>query len=351
MSNKEASTFLPMKNNIIKWTFVFFILYPGLTLNINCSEPGSDKDAATFDGGTISLEETESAAALQLYELQKNQYQVQYQSLLNILKDKLIAKEAKSLGKSENEVMDAYLNEKYKEPTDEMLQYYYQNSRIRKSFNEVKDDLKNELRERIMESLKYDYTQELMKKYNAKILLKEPKAPSMKVDTEGQKYWGNKDAKVVIIEFSDFECPYCKQMQPEVLKIKAKYEDKIKWVFMDFPLSFHRQAKHAHLAAICSGEQVDYFKVQQKLFSSSPDLSPQTVSKIVKASGVNMEKYNKCMSNPSGKPGEQLRKLESIIKYVVNLGIRSTPSILVNGQYYTGVRSFDSMQKIIEENL
>ena len=340
-----------MNFKLLKSSVAFLILYSSLALHINCSEPGSNSDAATFDGGKISIKETESAAALQLYELQKNQYQVQYESLINLLKDKLVKIEAKAQGKTENEVMDAYINEKYKEPTDEMLQYYYQNSRARRSFAEVKVELKNQLRDRIIESLKYEYTQELMKKYNAVVHLKEPEAPSINVDADGHQFWGKKDAKVVIVEFSDFECPYCKQMQPEVQKLKQNYKDKIKWVFMDFPLNFHKQAKHAHLAALCAGEQTDYFKVQQRLFSSSPDLSPKTVNSIVQSSGINMKTYQKCMATPSGNTSGQSAKLDSTIDYVVKLGIRSTPSLLINGKYYTGGRSYDSLKKVIDELL
>ncbi|MCS0401179.1 DsbA family protein [Vibrio diabolicus] len=138
---------------------------------------------------------------------------------------------------------------------------------------------------------------------------------------------GNKEAKIAIVEFSDFQCPYCKRFTDNAFKqIKENYIDngKVQYIARDFPLSFHAKAKGAAIAAACSLKQNSYWTMREMLFNNAKDLGEELYQKAAIDLSLNIEEFNKCMEDQS-----IADKIEQDMTLGKSLGIRGTPTFLI----------------------
>ncbi len=178
-------------------------------------------------------------------------------------------------------------------------------------------------------------------------------SPSVAVDFEGllddDAVKGEEDAPVTIIEWSDFECPFCARFYRETLSsIEEQYikTGKVKLVYRDFPLSFHANAQKAAEAAECAGEQKKYWEMHDLLFENGVQGGVAGFKQYAKQLGLNTAKFNECLD--SGKMASEVRK---DMADGTAAGIQGTPGFLVNGKLVSGAQPFSVFQQVIEAEL
>ena len=158
-----------------------------------------------------------------------------------------------------------------------------------------------------------------------------------------------KNKKVTIVEFSDYECPYCKLFNDNVLKkFKEEYKNDIIFVFKDFPLNFHTNAKPAAIAANCVHKEMGneaYFEFHDKLFDNQKSFNDETYLKYALEVGVNQDKFRECILDPS-----ILDEIDEDLREGAELGVSGTPSIFVNGKKIL-TYEYDEFVKTVEEEL
>lgn len=159
---------------------------------------------------------------------------------------------------------------------------------------------------------------------------------------------GPADAPITIIEFSDFECPFCQRWNSDVYgKIKEQYPDQVRLVYRDFPLeSIHANAFPAAEAANCANEQGQFWPFHDKLFSMEKGLSTQAYTDYASDLGLNLDDFEACLE--SGKYKEEVR---ADFDFAANLGVRSTPTFFINGIALVGAQPFEVFQDVIEKEL
>lgn len=163
---------------------------------------------------------------------------------------------------------------------------------------------------------------------------------------------GDKNAKVTIVEFSDFECPYCAMYYENTYKqLQKTYIDtgKVNYIFRDFPLSFHADAYPSALAAECLKEQKGdsaYFKLHDRMFENQDKLTYENFEKWAKEFGADVGKFKTCFDNDKYK-----EEIASDMKDGQSVGIQGTPAFFVNGKFLSGAQPFENFQAIIEEEL
>lgn len=162
---------------------------------------------------------------------------------------------------------------------------------------------------------------------------------------------GAKDAEVKVIEFSDFQCPYCRAFQLNTIqKILKDYKDKIFFVYKNFPLDFHKQAENAALAALCANEQGKFETYSTKLFDLQDDWGKSEgiqKFKIYAAQlGLKTADFNQCLDDKKYQDKVNQDKEEG-----KNFGISGTPVIFINDQFKSGAVGYDEIKKIIDEQL
>lgn len=180
-----------------------------------------------------------------------------------------------------------------------------------------------------------------------KLVEQQPKlAPIPLAGTENMTL-GKADAKIAIIEFSDYECPFCAKHYKNVLpKLRERYIDKgvIRYVVKDFPLEFHAHAKKASLATRCAGEQKQYWAMHDAIFEAKGQVTDELVADIAKRHKLNELALKQCMDDPA-----QLAKVESDISLGSWLGVNGTPAFLIGkikDKQLVEYRRFDGVQSL-----
>ena len=178
--------------------------------------------------------------------------------------------------------------------------------------------------------------------------------PAVKIDVsaDDDPFLGNPDAKVTVIEFSDYECPFCGRFWQETYKqIKKDYVDtnKIKFVYRDFPLNFHPLATPAAIAANCVREQTNdetYFKMHDAIFESQNLLSEDFLKQTAQSFEIDMKEYESCINDPA-----QKAEVEKDFADGASAGVSGTPSFFINGKLIVGAQPYSVIKAEIEAAL
>ena len=173
----------------------------------------------------------------------------------------------------------------------------------------------------------------------------------MKALADDDSFLGKEDAPIIIVEFSDYECPFCERFYTQTLpQIKSTYIEtgKAKFVYRDFPLGFHSQAEPVAIAANCAGEQGKYFQYHDKIFSNggAGGKSSSDYKKWAQELGLNMPKWEKCTSDPA-----QKQEIQKDVSDGSAAGISGTPGFIINGKVISGAQPFSVFQQIIDAEL
>jgi protein-disulfide isomerase len=157
---------------------------------------------------------------------------------------------------------------------------------------------------------------------------------------------GPKDAKVVIIEFSDFQCPFCSKAESTVKQILAEYEGKVRFVYRDYPLSFHQFAQKAAEAAECADEQGKFWEYHDLLFDKQNEWSSNGVlsfKQYAKDIGLDSQKFDQCLDS-----GQMASEVKKDFSDGQSYGVNGTPAFFVNGEMISGAQPFSVFKQKID---
>lgn len=158
---------------------------------------------------------------------------------------------------------------------------------------------------------------------------------------------GPASAAVTLIEFSDFQCPYCLRVAPTLKEIRKQYGDRVRIVWKDFPLTqIHPQAFKAGEAAHCAGDQGRFWEYHDRLFDNQQALNPADLKRYASDLKLNAETFNQCLDE--SKYGERVR---NGVALGTSLGVNSTPTLYVNGRVLAGAHPYETIAALIEEEL
>lgn len=152
---------------------------------------------------------------------------------------------------------------------------------------------------------------------------------------------------ITVIEYSEFQCPYCRKVLPDVAKLFKNYKGKIRWVVRDFPLGFHQRARPAAIAARCAGKQGKYWQMYHTLFENQRNLEDKDFEKYAKEIGINVNKFTSCVKNP----GEIAMVVDRNSKSGSRYGVSGTPAFFINGKKLTGAVPYGEFARKFDEVL
>jgi len=167
--------------------------------------------------------------------------------------------------------------------------------------------------------------------------------------SSGENVKGSPDAPITIVEFSDFECPFCLRFFKETMpKIEGDYvaTGKARIVFRNFPLPSHGQAEGAAEAAECAGRQGGFWLMHDRLFQNQDSLSQDNYRKWAGELGLNAASFNECLDSGAAKAS-----VEDNIRMGADAGIIAVPSFFINGRPVTGAQPYSTFEKIMDEEL
>jgi protein-disulfide isomerase len=306
-----------------------------------------DKVVATYDGHTVTMSQLEEFVHSSLLQLRQKEYETKSSGLEKMLFMNLQSREAKKLGISQQEYYKQNVTDKVGEPTEEEI-----NSILTQYKDRLPKD-ENEARKRVIAYLKQLKTQqreeafkkELFEKAQVKIALEPPR---INVPLSGHEpVLGPKDAPITIIEFSEFECPYCAKVEPTVKKLLKEYEGKIKLIFKHFPLEFHQNARYAAELSLCANEQNKFWEIHDWLFANKDKLNNfEEIKKQAKELGLDVDVFTSCV-----KEKKYSHQIDKDMAVAEELGTTATPSFFINGRLLQGAQPYEKFKEIIEQEL
>jgi protein-disulfide isomerase len=175
-----------------------------------------------------------------------------------------------------------------------------------------------------------------------------PPAPAaiVKIDSKGAASIGPDDAPVVIVEYSDFQCPFCARVVPTLKSIAEKYPKQVRIAFKHFPLDFHPKAKPAHMASMAAEEQGKFWEMHDRIFEHQSEMSPEHLTAHAQEIGLNLDQFKKSLNNT-----EYQKEMEQNLAEGRQLGVTGTPTFFVNGKRLVGAKPLEAFVELIEEEL
>ncbi len=166
------------------------------------------------------------------------------------------------------------------------------------------------------------------------------------VDVEGAPARGLESAKVSIVEFSDFQCPFCGRVVPTLERIEKEYGDRVRVVFKHLPLSIHPKAPAAHAAAEAAHKQGKFWEMHDRIFANQRVLEPDVFEGYAEAIGLDLDRYRADVASESVK-----KRIDADMSEARRLGVTGTPGFFLNGRFVSGAQPFERFQTLIDEEL
>ena len=157
---------------------------------------------------------------------------------------------------------------------------------------------------------------------------------------------GPEGAPVTIVEFSDYQCPFCLRAEHIVDQVLAKYPQEVRFVYRHYPLAQHPMAREAAKSAVCAEAQGHFWEYHRLVFENQPTLSPELLSQFVTDLALDPEAFDQCMKAP-----ETERRIATDVAEAEGLGADSTPVFLINGLYFTGAQAVEHFDRLIQREL
>lgn len=320
-----------------------------LALSGGCRSANQSEKVAEVDGVVVTRAELDKNGGKPLSNLRQQLYNMERQKLDEFIGATLLTREAKNKGVSVTTLLEQEVNGKAAPVSEaEIEAFYNQNkARIPVTLEKVHDQIRDYLREHKLEALKNDFFKSLRAKAKVTSYLKAPPVLRAEVSITGAAVRGSEKAKVTIVKFEDFQCPYCKTVQPTFNELLKRYDGKIRVVHKDLPLdAIHPQARPAAEAARCAGEQGKFWDYHDKLYANGAKFTVEELKSAAKEVGLNVEGFDQCFASGKFKGAVQKDLLEG-----AKLGLNGTPAFFINGRELTGAQPLEAFAAIIDEEL
>lgn len=295
----------------------------------------------------ITLEEVDRAAAPQLRELRQREYTARRDAFERLADQKLVEKEAAARSTSVADLLKAEVEDKAAQPTDEEISSFYEKNKARmggRPKEEVSEQIKQNLRAQKVAARRADFYRELRQKAGLRFLLDPPRVQVP--IPPGEPARGPENAPITLVEFADFQCPYCRRSHPTVEQLLEEYKDKVRYLFRDYPLSFHQRAFPASEAARCAGDQGKYWEYYDNLMEVSGDLSDADLKKRATDLGLDLAAFTACIESDRHEAA-----IRAGLEDGSAAGVSGTPSFFINGRMIVGARPIEEFKTVIEEEL
>jgi len=297
-------------------------------------------DEAVYDDDLLPL------IGGQLLQLKNQEYDLKMKALQVLLNQRLLEKAAKGQAVSTDAFLEQAVDRSLAPPSAGEVEAYYlaQKDRIGKPFSEVKPQLEQALLEARRQQAHQEYLDGLRQKTAFSVLLSRPK---IEVAPDPGRLRGDPAAPVTIVEFADFQCPYCGAAEQSLKEVLEKYKGKVRLGFRDFPLrQIHPQAQQAAEASRCAEDQSKFWEYHDLLFANQGTLGANAYKDHARAAGLDAERFDACLNSGRSRPS-----IESDLQSGVASGVSGTPAFYINGVQLTGAQPASAFEKIIESEL
>jgi protein-disulfide isomerase len=311
------------------------------------TDPAAPTVVAFLDGAPITMREVDLRAANHLASIRQQEYDARRDAIEEMVAEKLMEREAAWRRVTVGELLKAEVDAKADPVSPQDVARLYEQNKARfagRSREQALADIESAMKKRNLDARRFAFQEELRKRASVKITLEAPRQDL--AVPPGAPVLGPKTARVTILEFADYQCPYCQRAEESVVQLLKEYEGKVRFVHRDFPLPNHDRAFAAARASRCAGEQGRFWDFRKSLLASPGDFSDDDFRKRAATLGLEGTAFASCI---------QSDRLDAAIKESqddgVKAGVNATPTFFFNGRMQTGAASIEELRRIIGEEL
>jgi protein-disulfide isomerase len=297
---------------------------------------------AEVGGQKLTLGDLQQEQGGKLLQARYQYYMNERKALDQMIDDKLLEIEAKNRHLSADELLKTVVYKDVKDPTEDQMQVYYEGMESTESYEAMRERILDHIRELRRDKARANFVKDLRNNARVQVLLQ---PPLIDVNTKNAYERGPKAAPVTLVEFADYECPYCQKITPELQKLEKEYAGRLAVVYKDFPLPMHHTSQKAAEAARCAGEQGKFWEYHDVLFYSK-----QTQISDLKADArvlrLDGDRFDKCLDD-----GAEAANVKNDLEEAHQLGLTGTPSFFVNGHFFSGAADYAVLKEMVDMQL
>jgi len=309
-------------------------------------ENAEDPVVAKIGDEVITESQLEAMVGSSLVSLRQQIYDAQVSKLEDEIYRRLLQKAAAEEGMTEGDYLKMHVEQKVGEPDEgEVAQLMSQfRARLAEDDAQARQQVVQALKQRENQRLSEELRRALFAEAGVRILLEPPRVEFSVA--EGTPSRGAADAPIVLIEYTDYQCPYCTRIQPTLNELMKRYEGKLLHVFKNLPLPMHAEAPLAGAAALCAQDQGKFWELHDWLFVNQRSLSRETIVAAAGNLGMDTEVLASCIDE-----GTYASRVKAETAEAQSYGITGTPGFLINGRVITGARPIEVFEEIIDDEL
>ncbi len=338
-----------MKISIFLFNLLIFSCSPKPEVPYNLVSPPPNTTpevVAKINGDQILNTQLVEGIEVDLFEHEEKIFNLKMDKLKVLMTEKFMNMDPRKKGITNDDYFEKFIAKNINPSKSDMEQFIKSRGITSNQLNpELLPKIEIYLKENLKKEALESWLKEQSTKYKVEIYLKKPQRPVFDVKVGNSPFLGDKNAKITIVAYSDFQCPFSKKGSEILKELRDSYGDKVKIVHKDFPLPFHNKAKEMAQGALCANEQSNKFfwNFYYKLFENQMVPSLDDISKEV---GLNQEKFSKCINSKKYEG-----KIDEEIKEAIKLGIKSTPTFFINGKIINGAHNIGVFKSLIDEEM
>jgi protein-disulfide isomerase len=319
----------------------------GMSLSAFAALAAADEKAAAVvaevGGQKVTRAEVEQKQAARLLQARYQYYLAEREALDRVIDERLIEMQARRDHVSVEQLFQREVISQVKDPTENELQLSYEGLKTSEPFAAVREKIVATMRQIRVAKASAAYLQSLRRQASVRIDLTPPEA---EVAIDNARRRGPQNAPVLVVEFADYECPYCRTVYPELKKLQNEFGDKVAFAFKDFPLPMHANAEKAAEAARCAGAQGKFWEFHDVLFNNAKKLEDAQLKEHARILGLDRARFDQCLD-----ANEQAAAVHQDFTQAQGLGLTGTPSFFINGHFLSGAVKYSTLREIVEQQL
>ncbi len=329
-----------------KHSLLAFGLGAILSTSVFYSTPAVAQDGsnvlAEIGGHTVTADELLQKEAGKLLQARYKYYTAERDALEQYIDDQVLAMQAQKESITVDELLKRHVSVSVQDPTEEQLRFYFEGVQTDESYDIARPKIIDTIHQIRMNKAKVAYVTELRGEYGVVVELNQPTGH---VDAGNDPRLGSEKAPVQVVEFADYECPYCQKVSDDLTRLRDQFGAQVSLVYKDYPLPMHALAEHAAEAARCAGEQGKFWEFHDSLFENKK-LQVSDLKQEAATLKLDTDRFNRCLES-----GEQSAVVKKDIVEGQRLGLTGTPSFFVNGHFMSGAIGYMKLRETVMQEL
>ncbi len=301
----------------------------------------SSNVVAEIAGRKVTAEELAEKEAQKLLQARYKYYIAERDALEEYIDNQLLEMQAKKESVTVDELLKRHVSPNVPEPTEDQLRFYYEGVNTLESYEEARRNIIDTIHQLRGKKAQQAYLTELRAEYGVIVELDQPTAH---VEAGNSPRLGSEKAPVQVIEYADYECPYCQKVSEDLNRLREQFGDQVSVVYKDFPLPMHPRAAKAAEAARCAGAQGKFWEFHDFLFQTKKLQIPE-MKEEARVLKLDTTRFDQCLDS-----GEQFGAVKKDAVEGQRLGIQGTPSFFINSRFMSGAIGYAKLrEKVVQE--